>query len=49
MPTVIASWLRLTRPPRTRGGTISPMYSGTIIDADPTARPMMTRATSSRG
>jgi hypothetical protein len=47
MPEVMASWLRLTRPPRIRGGAASPMYIGTVIEADPTARPMTTLATSS--
>ena len=49
MPLVIASWFRLTRAPRTRGGTTSPMSSGTTMEADPTARPMTTRAASSTG
>ena len=44
MPEVMVSWLKLTRAPRTRGGTTSQMYSGTTIDADPTASPMTTRA-----
>jgi hypothetical protein len=44
MPEVMASWLKLTIAPRIRGGTTSPMYSGTIIDAEPTASPMTTRA-----
>jgi hypothetical protein len=37
MPEVMASWLKLTRAPRTRGGSTSPMYSGTTIDAEPAA------------
>ena len=44
MPDVMASWLKLTMAPRTRGGTTSPIYSGTTIDAEPTASPMTTRA-----
>jgi hypothetical protein len=37
--------LKLTSAPRIRGGAISPMYSGTVIDAEPTATPMTVRAT----
>ena len=44
MPEVMASWLKLTSAPRYFGGAASPMYMGTTIDADPTARPMTTRA-----
>ena len=44
MPEVMASWLKLTSAPRTFGGAVSPMYSGTTIDAEPTARPMTIRA-----
>ncbi len=47
MPEVMASWLKLTRAPRTFGGAVSPMYSGTTMDADPTARPITTRAATS--
>ena len=35
-----ASWLKLTSAPRTRGGATSLMYSGTAIDAEPTASPI---------
>jgi hypothetical protein len=46
MPELIASWLKLTSAPRYLGGAASPMYMGTTIDAEPTARPMTTRAPS---
>ena len=44
MPEVMASWLKLTRAPRIFGGADSPMYRGTTIDAEPTARPITKRA-----
>jgi hypothetical protein len=44
IPEVMDSRLKLTRAPRTRGRATSPIYSGTTMDAEPTASPMMTRA-----
>ena len=37
------SWLKLTTPPRIRGGTSSAMYIGATNDAVPTARPSQKR------
>jgi hypothetical protein len=43
MPSVIMSWLKVTTPPRMRGGTSSAMYMGATNDAVPTARPSQKR------